>query len=178
MAKTDAKGRTGGTNWIPVVVAVIAVGLFFGWVATREPPAAVAVEEPGDSAAIAPTGGPATVIEADVLNQTAAARELIGQDVELTSVPVSDVLGAQMFWIELPGGAPYLVKMGDALVTGGRAVPSPQTNVLVVGRVLEKTTEVVDGWMSSGALQDATQRSLAEFGSTFIEARRVEPAGS
>jgi hypothetical protein len=176
MAKTDASGRTGG-SWIPVAVAVVAVGLFFGWIATREPPASVAVAEPGDTAA--DTGapeGPTRPIEPDELNQTASA--LVGQDVELASVRVSDVLGSEMFWIELPGGAPYLVKMDSSLIAGGRALPQPGVAVRLVGRVLEKTTGVVDSWMESGALETADQRMLAEFGSTFISARRVDPAGS
>jgi hypothetical protein len=169
----------GGRSWLSVTVAVIAVALFFGWIATREPPESVAVAEPDDAAAdtVAPDA-PATPIEAADLNQTATARGLIGQNIELTSVPVSDVLGAQMFWIELPGGSPYLVKMDSALVASGRALPQSGNTVRIVGQVQEKTSAVLDGWVESGVLEDADQRMLAEFGSTFISARRVEPAGS
>jgi hypothetical protein len=178
MAKTHASERTGG-SWISVTVAVIAVGLFFGWVATREPPQSVAVVEPGDTASNAGgSGGSATRIEAGELGQSETARTLIGQDVELTSVPVSDVLGEQMFWIELPGGAPYLVQMDSALVAGGQLLPLPGDRVRVVGRVVDKTPEVMDRWMTSRVLEDTNQLMLAEFGSTFIAARRVDPAGS
>jgi hypothetical protein len=178
MAKTEAGGRTGG-GWIPIVVAVVAIVLFFGWVATREPPESVAVAEPGDTAADTTAAvGPATVIQPDVLVQSASARELIGQNVELQSVPVSDVLGAQMFWIELPGGSPFLVQMDSALVGSGRALPQPGANVHVVGRVLDKTPEVMDRWMTSRVLEDTNQQMLAEFGSTYILAERVESAGS
>lgn len=170
----------GGRSWLSVTVAVIAVALFFGWIATREPPESVAVAEPDDAAAdtAMATDAPATPIEAADLNQTATARGLIGQNIELASVPVSDVLGAQMFWIELPGGAPYLVKMDSALVASGRALPQSGNTVRIVGQVQEKTSAVLDGWVESGVLEDADQRMLAEFGSTFISARRVEPAGS
>ena len=179
MAKTDAGRRSGG-SWVSVAVAVLAVGLFFGWIATREPPESVAVAEPGDTAVTdtAASDAPATPIEPADLNQTATARALVGQNIELTSVSVSDVLGSQMFWIELPGGAPYLVKMDSAMVAGGRALPQFGSNVRIVGRVMEKTPEVIDSWEASGALETADQRMLAEFGSTFIDARRVEPAGS
>jgi hypothetical protein len=174
MAK-DAEGR----SWISVAVAVVAVGLFFGWIATREPPESVAVAEPDDAAAdTIASGGPATPIEPDDLVQESGARELIGQDVELASVPVSDVLGSQMFWIALPGGAPYLVKMDSMLVARGQALPQVGGDVRIVGRVLDKTDEVVDRWMESGVLETADQRMLAEFNSTFINVRRVEPAGS
>jgi hypothetical protein len=178
MAKTEAGGRSGG-GWIPIAVAVLAIGLFFGWVATREPPESVAVAEPTDTAAdTIAAGGAATRIQADVLTQSATARELIGQNVELQSVPVSDVLGSQMFWIELPGGSPFLVQMDSALVASGQALPQPGENVRVVGRVLDKTPEVMDRWMTTRVLEDTNQQILAEFGSTYIEAQRVEPAGS
>jgi hypothetical protein len=179
MAKTDAGDRVGGTSWLPIAVAVIAVGLFFGWVATREPPETVAVVEPGDTtAAPIDRGGPATAIEPNVLTQTAATRELIGQTIELASVPVSDVLGSQMFWIELPGGSPYLVKMDSAQVASGVALPAPGSRVRVTGQVMEKTPALLDSWVASGVLRSDNDRMLAEFGSTFIAAQRVQPAGS
>lgn len=171
--------KNGGSSWISAVVALVATAAFMGWLATREPPASVAVQEPGDTTGAGPTAnadGPAQTIEPDVLTQTGATRELIGQTVELASIRVSDVLGTQMFWIELPGGAPYLVKMDSAQIAAGRTLPSPGVNVHLVGRVLEKTPEVLDTWTASGALANPDQRMLAEFGSTFIEARRVEPA--
>jgi hypothetical protein len=178
MAK-NAGGRSGG-SWISVAVAVIAIGLFFGWIATREPPQSVAVEEPGDTAADNATAadGTATVVEPDQLTQSATARTLIGQNVELTSVPVSDVLGSQMFWVELPGGSPYLVQMDSALVASGRGLPTVGESVRVIGTLVDKTPEVMDRWMTTRVLEDTNQQMLAEFGSTFIVARRVEPAGS
>jgi hypothetical protein len=175
-----ADAQRSGSNWIPAAVALVAVAGFMIWLATREPPASVAVIEPGDTTAdTLAQGGPAQTIEPEVLNQTATARELIGQDVQLSSVTVSDVLGTQMFWIELPpGNAPYLVKLDSAQIASGIALPAPGSSVSVTGRVTEKTAALLDGWRASGALQDDNQRMLAEFGSTFIEARRVAPAGS
>ncbi|HEX2166788.1 MAG TPA: hypothetical protein VHG09_06070, partial [Longimicrobiales bacterium] len=146
---------------------------------TREPPASVAVVEPGDTASdtTVAAAAPATVIEPDALTQAETARALLGQNVELTSVTVQDVLGSQMFWIGLPGGSPYLVKLDSALVAAGTALPQVGGNVRVVGRMMDKTPAVLDGWQESGVL-DSDQRTLAEFGSTYIEAGRVEPAGS
>ena len=181
MAKADAsqRGRSDGTGWIPVAVAVLAVGAFLFWLATRQPPETVAVAEPGDTTG-AQTDGPvqATVVEPATLVQSASARGLIGQTIEVSSVRVQDTLGSQMFWIEMPDGSPYLVKLDSALVARGAAQPAPGSQVRVIGRVAEKTEAVVDGWMQSGALQTPDQRMLAEFGSTFIEAQRVQPAGS
>ena len=135
--------------------------------------------EPGDTATdTMAAAGEATQIEADQLVQSASARQLIGQTVEIEAIPVSDVLGSQMFWIELPGGSPFLVQMDSALVASGRALPQPGSNVRVVGQVLDKTPEVMDGWMTTGVLEDSNQQMLAEFGSTYMVAQRVEPAGS
>jgi hypothetical protein len=175
MAKTDAGG---GGSWISVTVAFVAVAVFFLWMATREPPEAVAVAEPGDEPAdTAGSGATGTLIEPSALVETTSARGLIGQDIELASVAVSDVLGTEMFWIELPGGAPYLVKMDSAQIASGVALPAQGSNVRVIGSVLEKTPELLDRWTASGALANPDQRSLAEYGSTFIAARRVQPAG-
>src|SRR5690606_12001604 len=106
--------------------------------------------------------GPTTRIDADQLVQSASARALIGQTVEIESIPVSDVLGSQMFWIELPGGSPFLVQMDSALVASGRAVPQPGGNVRVVGQVRDKTPEVMDRWMTTRVLEDTNQQMLAE----------------
>ena len=175
MAKADTGGRG---SWISVTVAFVAVAAFFLWMATREPPEAVAVDEPGDAPADTAGAVAGTPIEPSALVETASTRALIGQDIELASVMVSDVLGAEMFWIDLPGGSPYLVKMDSAQLASGITLPPMRSNVRVVGRVLEKTPELLDRWTASGALASPDQRSLAEYGSTFIAARRVEPAGS
>ncbi|HEX6132494.1 MAG TPA: hypothetical protein VFZ24_00840 [Longimicrobiales bacterium] len=172
MANTDRRGG----SWIPVAVAVVAVAAFMGWLATREPPESVAVQEPGDTAAAdTPSGAPAQVIPADTLVQFSSA--LIGQNVEIESVPVSDVLGANMFWIELPGGSPYLVRMDGANIAAGAPLPAAGSNVRVVGRVLQKDAALIDQWAAADSLTD-DQRMLADFGGTFIEARVVESAGS
>jgi len=177
MANTDAsqgRSRKGGSNWIPMLVAFIATAGFMVWLAMREPQESVAVVEPGDTADATTEvpAGPAQPIEPEVLTQTASTRELIGRDGELASVRVSDVLGSTMFCIELPGGAPYLVRLEDEAAP----LPQPQTNVTVTGRVLEKDAAMLDAWTASDSL-NADQRMLAEFGSTFIQARRVGPAG-
>jgi hypothetical protein len=180
MAKAASqRDSAGGKSWLPVAVAVLAVGAFLIWLATRQPPETVAVVEPGDTTA-AQNDAPvqATVVEPATLAQSAGARGLIGQTIEVSPVRVSDTLGSQMFWIEMPDGSPYLVKLDSALVARGVAQPAPGSQVRVIGRVVEKTTAIVDGWMQSGALQTADQRMLAEFGSTYIEALRVQPAGS
>lgn len=176
MAKTEAttpQKRRGGSSWISVVVALVAVGIFLGWLATRKPEEAVVVAEP-DTEASAPTAaaGPAVAIEPDALNQAA---QYVGQVVELESVSVMSPLGPALFWVELPGGSPFLVKLDSAQIARGIRVPAANQNMNVVGQVLAKSDSVLTSWMELGVLQSEGQRSQAEFGSTYIEARRVQP---
>jgi hypothetical protein len=174
MANTEAttprrEGRS-GSSWISMVVALVAVAGLLAWLATRQPPETVAVDESGTEALQpAEPDMPATVINAADLSGT-AAREYVGQDVELSAVPVTAHLGSQLFWIELEGGAPYLVRLaaGNLPATGGEA--------RIIGRVTEKTDAVLDEWESAGVLESADHRLQAEYGGTYIEARRVGPA--
>jgi hypothetical protein len=182
MANTEAtqpKSRRTGPGWLPVVVALVAVGLFLGWLATRQPDETVAVAEPGAGEGVQEEAAvddvPATVIRTGDLVQQAG--EYVGQVVEIPSVAVLSPLGSSLFWIELPGGAPYLVKLADAQIDRGAQVPQTGRNVQVVGEVREKTGAVLDEWMERGVLQTEDHRLQAEYGTTYIEARRVQPAG-
>jgi hypothetical protein len=179
MANTEAmkpeKRRTGG--WMPVAVALVAVGVFLGWLATQQPEETVAVEEPGAGQLAEGAAGAeeqATLVEPGVLVQQAG--EYVGQTVELQSVAVMSPLGDQLFWIELPGGMPFLVKLSDAEIQRGARAPQGGRRVHLVGQVLEKNEAVLDGWTERGVLQTADQRMQAEYGTTYLEARRVTPA--
>jgi hypothetical protein len=176
MANTEAtkprkQARRGG-SWISVAVALLAVGVFLGWLATRQPEEAVAVREPGDRPA---AGGEdvatGRVIEPDALTGT-GARDHLGQEIQLSSVPVSSPLGPQLFWIELPGGTPFLVRLAQG------TPPPAGRNVSISGTVMEKTEAMLDEWEQTGVLQSADHRLQAEYGATYIEARRVVPAAN
>jgi hypothetical protein len=182
MAKTEAtkpdRRRTAG--WIPVAVALVAVGLFLGWLATQEPEGTVAVAEPGDRPTMGDEdatadAGPVTVIQPGVLVQQ--SEQYVGQTVELQSVSVISPLGPHLFWIELPGGSPFLVKVSDTQIERGALTPQAGRNVHVVGQVREKTDAVLDAWVERGVLQSEDHRMQAEYGTAYIEARRIQPAG-
>ena len=170
--------RTRGGSFIPVVVALVAIGAFLAWIATQTPERTVAVAEPGDTTGAAQPAdtAPAQVVDPQTMAVSASARELIGQRIELQSVPVSSAMGDQLFWIELPGGSPYLVKLDSAAVAAGRTVPTAG-NVRVIGRVMDKDDVVLQQWMERGVLRNDSDKMQAEFGTTYIEASRVTPAG-
>jgi hypothetical protein len=182
MAKTEAapqarRSDRGASSLIPVLVALLAVGGFLAWLATRQPTTeSVAVTEPGNTAVDqqgTPTG---TVTEPAALNQQ-GGRALVGQDIELQSVPVSSMMGPHFLWVELPGGSPYLLRLDQSVVNGATPVPT-SGNVRVIGRVEMKDEAVISGWVQEGLLQDEAHRMQAEFGTTYIMARLVQPAAT
>ncbi|HSJ09937.1 MAG TPA: hypothetical protein VK928_08480 [Longimicrobiales bacterium] len=173
-----ANQAKGVSSFISVGVAIVAVVLFLGWLATRERPAEVAVEEPDSAAApAAPAGGPATVVEADSLTRSAFVRSMMGQDVELRGMPVSTAMGGNFFWIDLPNGQPFLVKLDSAMIAAGQTAPGSGA-VNITGRITAKDAALLDQWRQAGVLESDDHKMQAEFGSSFIEARLVQPAGN
>lgn len=182
MANTDApqarRSERGAQNIIPIVVALVAVGGFLAWLATRQPTAnGVAVAEPGQNEA--PAGNAqattGTAIEPAQLAEQ-GGRPLVGQDVEVTA-PVTSAMGQNFVWIELPGGAPYLVRLDPSLVQAGQQPPMGRP-ARIVGRVENKDDAVLNQWTQDGVLQDEGHRMQAEFGVTYIHARLIEPAAN
>jgi hypothetical protein len=168
-ATTPRKRGRGGSSWISVAVAVVAVGVFLGWLATRQPEEAVAVAEPeGPVDTLPDEAGPATVISADALSG-AGAQQHLNENIEISSVEVMSPLGTRLFWIEA-GGAPYLV-----YIEAGEAPPAGR-RVRVTGTVREKTDALLDEWEQAGVLRSEGDRLQAEYGTTYIQARRVQPA--
>lgn len=173
----SSRGRGDGASILWVVVAVLVIGGFLAWLTvTAEPsvpPSAMEQEEEPEEA----VGGPAELVSAADFAGSAAGYN--GRVVELSNVPVVQRMGAQIFWIELPGAqgaTPYLVKLSDALVAAGVALPAEQTRVTVEGMVMQKSDSVLNAWEQAGVLESGGHRAQAEFGDTYIEARAVRPA--
>src|SRR5690606_11118770 len=103
--------------------------------------------------------------------------QYVGQTVNLSGLRVAGRVGEQAFWVELPSGSPYLVKMSDALVAEGFAVQSGDP-VDVLGRVHQMTDSVVAAWEASGAIQGEGQKAEVLLATTFLEAIRARVGGS
>jgi anti-sigma factor RsiW len=171
--ETTSSRKQGGSSFIPLAVALVAVAVFIGWLATREPEQAVAVEEPdaaADTTGGADEAGPPAVVDATALSG-ATGQQYVGQYVQLTRVEVMSPLGSRLFWIDA-GGQPYLVHFTEG------TVPQSGARVQVTGTVREKSDALLDEWVQSGILESEGHRLQAEFGSTYIQARRVQPAAS
>lgn len=170
----SAAGRSSPTSALWPLVAILLVAVFLVWLAITSEPSVVATpEETGDTTAMANATETAAVVapaEFEANQQT-----YWGQEIQLQNVVVTSTMGPRIVWVELPSGAPFLVRMNDALAQSGQAV-TPQSQVTVVGRVLEKTDSVLTAWQESGTLENDGHRQQAEFGSTYMEARRIIPA--
>jgi hypothetical protein len=171
MAKATA-GRPSGATWIWAGLAVLAVAVFLMWLAmTSEPSVIATVQEDTTEAA-----GGGAIASGQVVTAAAfesGAQGYIGQDIQLEGVTVTSKMGPEVLWIELPSGAPYLVKT-DAATSS--SLPA-QAVVTIVGRVVAKSDSVLNAWEQSGAIQNAGHRAQAEYGTSFIEARAIRPAG-
>lgn len=172
MANSAGKSSS-PTSALWPLVAILVVAVFLVWLAlTSEPSVTVTPEEAGEDTSELATGMAAAVSPAEF---EANQQTYVGQEIQLQDVTVSSTMGSQIVWVELPSGAPFLVKMNDDLVQSGQTVAA-QSRVTVTGRVLEKTDSVLTAWQQSGALQNDGHRQQAEFGTTYMEARRIEPA--
>jgi len=102
-------------------------------------------------------------------------RTYVDQVVELTDARYQAGLSPQTFWIELPTGAPFLVKLDSAMVAAGKAVPT-SGSLDIIGTVKRKDNALVGQWLASGVLTNDDQRMQAEFGTTYLDARQIRPA--
>lgn len=174
MAKTQTTGR-GGSSFIAAGVAILTVALFLGWLSTRTPEETVAVTEPGGQTNSSTDTADGMVVAAEELTESARVSELRGQTIRIDEVEVVTALGQQLFWLQLPGGMPFLAKLSAALVEQGTTAPS-SGYFQIVGVIQEKSNAVLDEWESTGVFRNADDRLQAEYGSSYIEARRLTPA--
>ena len=160
-----------GTSPVSMVLAGVAIVGAIGlmvWLASASQPSTSATVQEGPPGVDA-VEEMAEAVQADTFEANMAS--YAGRDIQLSGLTVEQQMGEELAWVALPSGTLLLVKLAPGM--GG--LQNGQ-NVTVVGRVTEKTDAVLAGWQQSGVLQDDGQRQQAEFGTHFIEARRVTPA--
>jgi hypothetical protein len=174
MAKSSADASSSSSSAkILMAVAVVAIVGLLAWLSFASEPSttpAVSLDtlDAGPGAATSPP-----VAAADF---GANMESYTGQEIELRGVVVAQVMSPEIIWVDVPtsqGAVPFPVKLAVGITAPGQGA-----TVNIEGRVLEKTDSVVDAWEQSGAIQNAGQRSQAEYGPLFIEARVIRQAGS
>jgi hypothetical protein len=136
-----------------------------------EPAEEAAVEEAPAEAPAAPAMPEATVIQATELATNAARHE--GSSVRLNGLTVTSAVGTSAVFVELPTSpapTPFLIFFPAP------PVPAAGRSVDVVGTVKPVTPELVNGWVSSGAITE-NDRLMVEFASYYLESQAVQPAG-
>lgn len=173
------KASVGASNILIVGISVLMVVALMAWLFIQQQNRAAATVAAVDSTAAAPAGevggaAPTHSVSDTVFEQN--VKTYVGQVVEVKGVKFSSALSPQTFWVELPSGAPFLIKLDSAMVAAGTAPPASGA-LNIVGTVQNKDAALVSQWVQSGVLQNDDQKMQAEFGTTYIEARQIRPAG-
>lgn len=170
----DQRSRLGAANLsIPLMLLTfLVIGGFLWWLNMSAETASVTLrEEPDDSTPQAATGAGGVAVTEEDLRTT--PDRFVGQVVRIT-LPVAMAVGSQAFFLDVTD-APFLVKLSDALLQQGQAVPQGQ--VTVTGPMMVMTDSIRQDWLSRGIVP-ASDEILVEFATHFIEARAVAAAAA
>lgn len=111
----------------------------------------------------------ATEVVSDALRLGGA--EFEGQEIRLSSFIVASALGSQGFWLDIPGGSPFLVSMSADVLAEGLSV-SGGIMATVIGTVNPMNDSTLSAWEATGTITD-NDRLVAEFATHFIEATDI-----
>jgi hypothetical protein len=157
-----------------MIVAVLMVAGLMVWLRVATEPTAVAVAE--DPAGGDEAGGLVSITLDDLAQDVSRFQ---GRQVRLADVRVASPMGAQSFWVELPNGSPYLIRVRPEVLAGGFTIQSGGV-VTVTGTIHAMSDSVLAAWQQEGAIADEGQKAEAQFAVTFLEATEAVPgpAGS
>lgn len=169
--------RRGAANLgLPLMLATfLLLGGFMYWLyVTAEPTQPPEIDEGGE--AVDTFVG--TTVEAEALKTM--ADNYVDQLVRLQNVPVSNPMGSQAFFVDLPASenlpaTPFLVRMLPGLADSVQVGMGERATV--IGRLLLVNDSVVTDWVENGGLNE-NDRLLVEFATHFIEAEQVETTGA
>jgi hypothetical protein len=170
----DQRSRLGAASFsIPLmVVTFLLIAGFFWWLSQNAQTTSTMITTGAgdDSVAVPqPTGGGGVAVTEEQLK--VAPTQFEGQVVSIT-LPVAMAVGTQAFFLDVTD-APFLVKLSDALLQQGQAVP--QGEVTVTGPLMAMTDSIRQDWLSKGIIPQADE-ILVEFATHFIEARTIAAA--
>lgn len=173
----DNASRRGATDMgMPLMIlAFIVIGGFLYWISGQaaEERELRMVEEAraAEEAAERADDGIQNVLPEQIQSD---ASPYEGQEIRLTDVEIASLLGTQGFWLEMPGGNPFLVSL-SAGVPGADEV-EPGMNAMVVGSVVAMNDSTLNAWVEEGSIGEG-DRVVAEFATHYIEAARVQVSG-
>ena len=163
--------RRGASNLgIPLmIVTFVLIGGFMYWLSiTAEPTELLIVEEEPEEIFLG------TILDPGALELDQGGFE--GQEVRLIDVPFSTAVGTQAFFISLPQGSPFLVRMSDEMVAAGEMVPTSQVMMTVTGTLNPLNDSIKADWFSDGTVAQGDQ-VLVDFATHYLEATDMISAG-
>jgi len=173
--ESGGSGFGGSPTLIWVLVAVLAVGGLFTWLAvasSRTTGTAVVQEDRRERAERGAVAADSEAGEAAVFAEVAAGPDpYIGRQLQLENIEVAATLGPTAFWGDVPGANPFLVVIAPE--AGDPGLEAGQTYD-VRGVVNLVTEELVDEWVESGSIR-AGARDEAGFATHYLLAERIQP---
>ena len=171
----DQRSRLGAASFsVPLmVVTFLMIAAFFWWLNKNAATTAVTLSTGASEDTATVSQGTATGVAVTEEDLRMSPANFEGQVVSIT-LPVAMAVGTQAFFLDVTD-APFLVKLSDALIQQGRAVPQGQ--VTVSGPLKAMTDSVRQDWLSKGIIPPSDE-ILVEFATHFIEARTVAAAGA
>ena len=171
----DSGSRRGASNMgVPLMLLTfLLIGGFMYWLyVTAEPTEPVAVEEMDEEPEEMASG----VAQVDPEALKTGADDFTGSEVRLVGVQVSQMIGNQAFFVDLPQtdslpAQPFLVRMSpDLTATGASAARGDR--LTVEGDLLAMSDSIIADWVANGIISENDQ-ILVEFSTHFIEADQV-----
>lgn len=168
MIPTDS--RRGASNLgIPLMIAAFALmGGFLYWLSATAEPTPPPVME-GDAAEV-DEGPVANRVQPSALERAAA--DYVGQMVRVENVPFARGLGDVTFFVQLPQGSPFLVRMTPDMIAAGE--PLPSGHITVVGRIRNMTDSIMNDWLDTGTVPEA-DRPLVDFATQYMALEAIRP---
>lgn len=172
MEQTERKKSRRGLTWFWMLLSVVMIGGFMYWLSVSSEPTPVTIvqdEEPEEEAGV-------LTVSVDSFAQDPDS--WVGGDVRIRGVQASSNMGPQAYWLDMPTGVPFLLKLGPTLVADSAFSVEVGTPYTVVGTMYAMNDSVLNAWEASGAIADEGQRMQAEFATSFLEARSMRPSSS
>jgi hypothetical protein len=147
-----------------MLLAILTVGGFLMWVSVNSEPREVAVAEGAEPEG--PRDDRFEVIDPEEFAVDPQA--YLGREVHLSELDVAAPMGSRAYWVTLPDGNLYLVKLGETI--GEQVTAREGERLTVAGPIVAMSDSVVAAWTEEGAIATDGQRTEAEFAISFIEA--------
>lgn len=171
MEQTERRKPRRGLTWLWMLLSLVLISGFMYWLSISSEPTEIVIvqeEEPLDEPGVLAVALDAFAADPD---------SYVGGDIRLDGVRAQSTMGSQAYWLEMPTGVPFLMKLDSSLVSDSTLSVEVGTTYAVVGTMHTMTDSVLTAWSEAGAIADEGQRMQAEFATSFLEARRIRASG-